>query len=423
MASARLGNNNKGAEPLSPTIRIAQQATEHTPFAETIDTLNQGYGLESHAIFAHDNTKPDGEVLMVTDYHPLKLSTFRVFFATSGTILSDPILFFEQILLTLLFFLCAFPIYMTFSMDLAANRHGDVSVRRWLSTQEDKMRQFAMIMTGLAAFLLSFYTATSVARWWTMRTAGCGGIKAATVNLEWLLYQNVTQDPEILNAVRRYGRASMFLIFIWRQSGLSNLKEMLLNQKVLTEKEIEKLEKVTNGAKHETIWAWQGGIVTMLYNEGKIKSDQLFNTLIQQCTEGRAAVQCVHTHLAVRVPMQYVHVLGLLVKMHNFVLAVIMGALFGVAVRNAQLIVCVQTFARTLILPFLFNAILLINANLADPFSGDDTDFPGAVYQSALEKDCKGFIDATDNFPEWMKERSDKARSNPIWPPPGVSVP
>merc|ERR1719401_408307 len=248
-----------------------------------------------------------------------------------------------------------------------------------------------------------------------MRTGGCGGIKAATVNLEWLLYQNVTQETEVLDAVRRYGRTSMYLIFLWRQPTLGTLRKALLNQKLLTEKEIEQLEKLGNGAKHETIWAWQGGIVTMLYNEGKIKSDQLFTTLIEQCMEGRSAVQCVHTHLAVRVPMQYVHVLGLLVKMHNFVLAVIMGFLFGMALRNGQTIVCMQTFFRTLILPFLFNAILLINANLADPFSGDDADFSGSTYQKALEKDCQGFIDATDNFPEWMQERSNKARSNPVW--------
>merc|ERR1719401_125790 len=236
-----------------------------------------------------------------------------------------------------------------------------------------------------------------------MRTGGCGGIKAATVNLEWLLYQNVTQETEVLDAVRRYGRTSMYLIFLWRQPTLGTLRKALSHQKLLTEKEIEQLEKMGNGFKHETIWAWQGGIVTMLYNEGKIKSDQLFTTLIEQCMEGRAAVQLVHTHLAVRVPVQYVHVLGLMVKMHNFVLAVIMGVLFAVALRNGETIICAQVCGRTLILPFLFNAILLINANLADPFSGDDTDFPPATYQKALDKDCNGFIEATEKLPQWLK--------------------
>merc|ERR1719456_426608 len=143
----------------------------------------------------------------------------------------------------------------------------------------------------------------------------------------------------------------------------------------------------------------------MLYKEGKLKSDQIFNMLLQRCTKGREAVQCVHTHLAVRIPMQYVHLLGLLVKMHNTVLAMIMGILFGAAVRNNAWIVCTQLFGRTLILPFLFNAILLINAELSDPFDGGETDFPGMTYQAALEKDSKGIIAATKNMPPWLRKR------------------
>jgi len=156
---------------------------------------------------------------------------------------------------------------------------------------------------------------------------------------------------------------------------------------------------------HETIWAWQAGIVTMLHKEGKIKSDQLLSLLLQRCSDGRAAVQLIHTHIAVRIPMQYVHLLGLLVKMHNLVLAIIMGTLFGAALRNLEAVVCIQLFGRTLILPFLFNAILLINAELSDPFEGNTADFPGTVYEKGLEKDGQGFVDASANLPDWLQKR------------------
>jgi len=280
-----------------------------------------------------------------------------------------------------------------------------MSVRRWIDNQEGKMRAFAMIMTNLAAFLLSFYTAICVGRWWVMRTGGIGGIKAAAVDLEILIYQNVTKEEQVLSAIRRYARASVLLIFLWRQDQTSNLKEHLVSRNVLLEHEADQLLAI-NHCLHETIWAWQAGIVTMLYKEGKIKSDQLYNLLLQKCMDGRSAVQLVHTHLAVRVPMQYVHLLGLLVKMHNFVLALIMGGLFGAAVRNGETIICVQLFARTLILPFLFNAILLINAELTDPFNGGETDFPGMALQANLEKDCQGIISATQNMPDWLAARS-----------------
>jgi len=376
---------------------------------ETMEVLHDGYGLESHAKFVPTPRPDDPDAESLADYNPLKLSTFRVCFLSKGTILRDPVLFVEQTLVVLIFLAAAFPVYYFFKIDFleGVGKHGDVSLRKWIDAQEDKMRAFAMIMTNLAAFLLSFYTAISVARWWAMRTGGVGGIKAATVDLEWLLYQNVTQEEEVLSAVRRYGRTSLFLIFLWRQDRLGNLKEELTSRDLLYEHEADQLLK-WNHCLHETIWAWQGGIVTMLYKEGKIKSDGLFKLLLMRCTEGRAAVQLAHTHLAVRIPMQYVHMLGLLVKMHNFVLAVIMGALFAMALKDNQTIVCVQTFGRIMILPFLFNAILLVNAEISDPFSANASDFPGLVYQDALNKDCKAFVTATQHVPEWMAERSGK---------------
>lgn len=399
----------------SPDKKMTEQkkANENTPLSENMQMLYDGYDTTSHATFK----KPAGEASeYLIDYQPLKLSTFRVFCLQRGTILKDPILLVEQILITTIFLSCAAPVYYYFRMHvdnpsshIQSRTVKDVSLRRFIDEQEGKMRAFAMIMTTLAAFLLSFYTSIAVGRWWLMRTGGVGGIKAATVDLELLLYQNVTTEPEILSAVRRYGRASLTLIFLWRRGLLANHDEFrkeLVSRGLLTDAEVDQLLKENwNHCLHETIWAWQSAIVTILYKEGKIKSDQLFQMLLEKCTEGRAAVQLVHTHLAVRVPMQYVHLLGLLVKMHNLVLAVIMGLLFGAAVREGDTIICIQLFGRTLILPFLFNAILLINAELSDPFRQGESDFPGIIYQDTLEKDCSKMIEATKNLPDWLQKR------------------
>jgi len=364
--------------------------------------IRDAYGAAPHATYTQSF---DGTGDVLTDYEPLKFSSFRVFFLSKGTVLREPILLIEQMIITTIFFGFAIPVYIYFRQDLGSDRHGAVSLRLWLDNQEGKMRAFAMIMTTLAAFLLSFYTSMAVGRWWAMRTGGVGGIKAATVELEMYVCQLVTQEPQVLEAIRRYGRTSLILVFLWRRKQLSTLKEALVSRELLTEHEADQLLKWNHNL-HETIWAWQTGIVTMLYKEGKIKSDQLFNLLLERCSKGRAAVQLVHTHLAVRIPMQYVHLLGLLVKMHNTVLAMIMGILFGAAVRRNEIIICVQLFGRTLILPFLFNAILLINAELSDPFDGSGTDFPGSAYEKNLDKDCKGLVSATQNMPDWLATRA-----------------
>jgi len=379
-------------------------AHEKTP----LSGLVTAYGTASHAIF-----KPGLESEVVVDYEPLKLSTFRVLCTSKGTILGDPILLAEQLMITLIFALCAFPQYL-YSVHHVPGKY-DIDHDR-LGEKEQRMRAFAMVMTGLAAFLLSFYTSLAVGRWWTMRAQGIGAIKAATVDLELLLYQCVTKEKDILSAVQRYGRTSLLLIFLWRRDLVTPttdedtlrgvLQGELTHRNLLTEHEVDKLVKWKH-CLHETIWAWQAGIITTLHKEGKIQSDQLYSLLLQKCLDGRAAVQLLHTHLAVRIPMQYVHVLGLLVKMHNLVVAVIMGLLFGEALEKGEVIICVQLFGRTLILPFLFNAILLINAELADPFDGGAGDFPGLLYQGALEKDCAGMVDATQNMPDWLHARFD----------------
>merc|ERR1719221_2411033 len=90
--------------------------------------------------------------------------------------------------------------------------------------------------------------------------------------------------------------------------------------------------------------------------------------------------------------------------MHNFVLALIMGVLFGPALKTGQIIVCIQLFGRTLILPFLFNAILLMNAELLDPFDGGHSAFPPDAYETALEKDCLVYVQATDLAPQWIQD-------------------
>lgn len=362
--------------------------------------IKDGYGGDCHAKFSPCLF---GTHEVTTDYQPLKFSTFRVFTSIKGTVLQDPVIFTEQFMITLIFVACAFPVYIWFNKDAGIGQ-GDESMRKWLAEQETRMREFAMIMTVLASLLLSFYSAMAVTRWWVIRTGGVGGIKQATMELTLNISQCVTQEAQVLDAVRRYSRASLVLVYMWRRKALDQ-KQYLVQLEILTQQEVDQLKKWDH-CLHETIWAWQTAIVCALWQERKFKSDQCFRSCLEACSEGRKAIQVIHTHLAVKIPMQYIHLLGLLVKMHNFVLSIIMGSLFGAAVRNGETIICIQLAGRTLLLPLLFNAILLINAELSDPFVGNPTDFPGLMYQNGLEKDGSGIVQAGQNMPDWLAKRS-----------------
>jgi len=391
------------------TKKMAAKKDEKSPFwDDAADHLIATYGSKSHADLVP--ASPGSHNSVIVDYEPLKLSSFRVLDVLRGTVLQDPILLIEQFFLTVLFFAVAAPVYIYFrrkSFVAAIGAQEGENMRKWLDSQEGRMREFAMIMTVLASLLLSFYTAIAVTRWWAIRCSGVGAIRAAAMELEMLVSQMVTQEPQVLKAIRRYARASLVLVFVWRRKQLSEMKHQLVNVNgLLDEQEADQLLKGNNHpCLHETIWAWQSAIVCTLHSEGKIKSPELLKTLLQHCSDGRMGVQCIHTHLAVKIPMQYVHLLGTLVKMHNVVLAVIMGSLFGAACRNGEIIICLQLAGRTLILPLLFNAILLINAELSDPFEAHESDFPCNAYSNAIEAGGASFVKAGQNVPDWMSRR------------------
>jgi len=346
---------------------------------------------------------------VITDYNALNLSTIRVLLMKTGTVWEDPVLLAEQAVITAIFLLIA--VMGVICHYLSAKRHWGLNEA--IHDQEGNMRAFSTIMTMLAVFMLSFYLVLIVGRWWTMRTLGVGAIKEATMELQLFLAQLVTQDKELLDAIRRYARASLQLIFLQRR-GLMDvpgaLKDELGGRRgILTPEEIGELECMTNRA--ESIWTWNVHIVKMLHEQGLIKSDQLFVYLLQRCANGRDGVQCILTHLSVQVPMQYVHLLGTMVKIHNLILAIIMGLLFGHAFQSGQIIVCVQLFARTLLIPVFFNAVLLINASLTDPFDNGTGAFPSSNYDHAIEVDGSSFVEASGNLPSWITAEKSKLKS------------
>jgi len=414
---------------------------EKTPLLiDTVEAMREAYGTSTVAKFVLGTDN-------VTDYAPKKLSSFRVCCVRRGTVLRNPVLFVEQFLLTCVFVGFASASYyfttallikkkmknmeedmmhdltsppVDATMDtgmteflLSAMYHPE-TMSHWIQKQEAKMRAFCIILTSLSSFLMALYTSTNVNRWWNIRTQGIGGIKAATLDLQWTVCQCVTRDNDILSAIRRYGQASLKLFFLWRGDAekgqlTDSIKEQLMEDDVLTKDEVALLKGLTH-CLHETIWAWQVGIVMMLRRDGLIKSESVYQLLLDNCEKGRQAMQCIHTHLAVRIPMQYIHLLGFVVKTHNIILAVIMGVLFGVTARQRQFLICCQLFGRTLILPFLFNAILIMNAELSDPFDGNGTDdFSASILLNGLDKDCRGFVKATQNVPHWIAVRAKAA--------------
>jgi hypothetical protein len=339
--------------------------------------------------------------IQVTDYDAQQTSTMSVLFMLTGTVMTNPVLWTEILVVLVIFVIPAS------TLVLMKEKHLDHMVE----TDGAQLQSFTSLMSGLAAFLLGFYTSLSVGRWWRLRTSGVGNIWSGASQLQLLVSQMATRDAQILSALRRYARASLAIVFIKRSQGAENLKANLTQLSewgILTEEEVEKLQAYSNNLA-ESIWTWNVNIVTQLYKKGLIKSDQQYTLILEKALIGRSGAAVIGSQLGTPIPFMYAHLLGFLVKMHNIMLALVMSSFAAYAWKKGEYVPCFQIAGRVFLLPFFYNALLLINEDLADPFAGDTTDFPMSKYESGIEGDGKSYVEAGDHLPDWLaKEFANK---------------
>lgn len=329
----------------------------------------------------------------ISSYQVEKLSCMRVFFVFTGTVLQDPVLWAETSVLVLVFV----PIFLlTYSVHW--RKYDD------FASQEDDIRSFVGMLTTLVGLLLSFYTALQIKRWWEMRVLGVGSIWQAASTLTMLISQGCTRDPEVLSAVRRYAVASLVLLFMRRRGQGENLY-LLHERGVLTVDEVEKLRQLRPEENHsEAIWVWLANLATQLHRQGLTAGPPHYCQLLHAVDVGRGGAALVNAYVETQVPMTYVHLLGLMVKLHNVMLTVLMSLLSVRHAKNDDQVSLFRTVFRSFFMPFLYNAILLINNDLADPFSGDLSDFPMSNLCHDITVDSKGYVDAGDHLPAWILE-------------------
>ena len=110
--------------------------------------------------------------------------------------------------------------------------------------------------------------------------------------------------------------------------------------------------------------------------------------------KGRTGANVINSYLDTPIPMAYVHLLGLMVKLHNLMVAIFMGILSSSHMLNGDELGAFRTMFRAFFMPFLYNALLLINDDISDPFSGDISDFPLQNFVRSMRDDAKSIVAA-----------------------------
>uniref|UniRef100_A0A7S1RRM0 Uncharacterized protein n=1 Tax=Alexandrium catenella TaxID=2925 RepID=A0A7S1RRM0_ALECA len=338
----------------------------------------------------------------LVSYHSSLLVTLRVLFVRTGTILTKGVLWVEEAITLCSFFLtilCMQPMLLN-------SQTGDTN-----PLLEDLQRQtsffvgFCQTMTHIVTFLLTFFTTLNFSRWQRLRTHGVEKMWSAAGQLAMITSTFVTSDAEVLSAIDRYSRASLMLVFMSRRKSPS--LAVLVQREVLTEDEVEKLAMVGEPMfASMAIWTWLAAIVSGIKAKGMIKSEQIARYLVDAVSQGHEAAHVMVSQLTAPVPLSYVWLISIIVKIHNFVHGVLYGIIITVSAweKGQHMTVTTQCLFVFLV-TVLFHAFLILNQELADPFDGmsQDAGFPMAWLNRSIKKDSSNYLGLANSLPSWLE--------------------
>jgi len=375
--------------------------SESTPLSDAaskdkVKRVKSRAEMSSYGLVSKEVEKDEG-VSKVYDVNTL--ITWKVFGIASGTVLHSSTLWKETAMMALVYWFVFGPSY----------------IWRWKGFsefvgKESTIRAFIAMFSTLIGLLLSFYTALNLGRWWQMRMA-VQAIQEGSKKLTMMVSQGVTQDKVLLQTINRYARASLYLIFQASQMEPGEDAPVIkaVKRGFLTQEEADNLQKLNPHmafVQAETLWVWLGNVVTRLHDQGLTKGAPHYCLLIATVDQGRSGICDVQTFLETPIPLGYVHLLCLMVKLHNLILTVLM-AMTAVMHAGGQhgfdIVGVFRVSVRAFFMPFLYNALLVLNAEVTDPFGGDDGDFSWSNFDSNLAMSGKSYAKASNHLPESLK--------------------
>jgi len=283
--------------------------------------------------------------------------------------------------------------------------------------KEANIRAFIAMFSTLIGLLLSFYTALNLGRWWQMRML-LQDVQEGCKSLCLQLAHGVTSDAEVLGSVRRYCRASLFLVFAYNHDRDDTPLDAAVRENFLEPDEAEALRQInptSTFAQAEVLWSWLANIVTRLHLMQMTKGkDPQYCALLKAVDKGRSGVAGIQTFLETPIPMGYIHLLCWMVKLHNIILTLLM-ALSSVKHAGGREgfdeVSVFRTAFRAFFMPFLYNAILILNAEVTDPFGNDVQDFDQKYFGEQMDKCAGSLIDAAHILPPWLSQHIKENKS------------
>lgn len=245
---------------------------------------------------------------------------------------------------------------------------------------ESSWQDLAAQINQLVPFVLGMYVSLSLARWWSLRERGLGGIFQALSDVCMLMSDSCTLDEyrPLHDQLAKFGLASVELV-IKAARGIHKIDD-LEEKKFLTEEELAILETLTLKQRSVAVWAWIAQTCRMGF-EGLPPPN--FNLIQQRCIMATQSIQLIDMFLCTQLPFAYVHLLTWLVHVQNLVVALNAGLVISQS-YDTDLQKCIMEVLLALVVCLIYQGLLSISYVIEDPFGDDLMDFPVMAYTSNI---------------------------------------
>jgi len=236
-------------------------------------------------------------------------------------------------------------------------------------------------VNAFVPFVLALFVSLTLSRWWSLRVTALGKVFDSLANTCMIVASelNDLKWRDVRTGVMKYGMASVELLV--QAAREAEEVDALTDNDLLTDAEADFIKEYDLWQRPMVIWAWIMHVITDAMDHDKTPAASR-QAVIHQCTAARDGMANINMYLDTQLPFAYVHLITLLVNLQNILMALKSGLTFARAVPTVDAFVMVQQVLSTIIIVFIYQALLTISYTIMDPFGDDVLDFPVKAYKA-----------------------------------------
>ncbi|CAE7853229.1 HMCN1 [Symbiodinium necroappetens] len=251
----------------------------------------------------------------------------------------------------------------------------------------------------VTVFLLGFFLAACINRWWAMRNDCIGRLWGAINDLTLLLTSYFPSDsPEdtlVRERMLRWAVLSHELMY--KQAMQDEDLSDLLQCGLLEEEERKVLAPLPS--KGQVVWAWATSYIAHLA-QGPVDQGgsclpfpvTTMPELQRLCCQARGGLGATLAYVDTQVPLRYMHGLYIVVAMHNVLQGITSVVVIARALSRQTYVTAAVEVICVLFFPVVFAGLLHLGAGMLNPLrSCRDTDFPRGAFSYYILAENRAF--------------------------------